>query len=131
MASGKEQEVGGATEPTLYDPPPRSYERPTTRQDISLSYPLLALEAAPGQNAVQPRPCRTVPSAARRGGARRSSGTKAHSAYGVGGAPPSPKENLLGLGLELGSGLGLGLGPGLELGLGLGLGLAVALGLGF
>ena len=115
--------------------PPRSYERPTTRQDISLSYPLPALEAAPGQNAVQPRPCRTVPSAARRGGARRSRGTKAHSAYGVGGAPPSPKENLLGLAPELGSGLGLGPGPGpgpgLELGIGLGLGLAVALGLGF
>ena len=89
------------------------------------------MEAAPGQNAVQPRPCRTVPSAARRGGARRSRGTKAHSAYGVGGAPLSPKENLLGLGPELGSGLGLGLGPGLELGLELVLGLTVALGLGF
>ena len=76
-----------------------------------------------------------MPSAARRGGARRSSGTKAHSAYGVGGAPPSPKENLLGLGPELGTSFGLGLGPGpgleLGLGLGLGLGLAVALGLGF
>ena len=113
--------------------PPRSYERPTARQDVWLSYPLLALEAAPGQNAVQPRPCRTVPSAARRGGARRSRGTKAHSAYGVGGAPLSPKENLLGLGLELGSGLGLGLGPGPGPGLelGLGPGLALALGLGF
>ena len=128
MASGKEQEVGVATEPTLYDPPPflrASYYPP--RCLAFLPAPNFGGGAWPERGAAE-----AVPDGAVGGAARRREAEQGHE-----GAQRVRRRRRAALaegepawvGARVGVGLRVRVGARVELGLGLGLGLGLAVAL--